>query len=119
MLDDLSIVCLVVKGNDCAEVFEGRYFMSVGFHGGGSDVHTQLEVFFGTVHKLTNPCCKTFRENEVFAAVGMLSNKEAQNFDEVSVQRHFLYGQVFHCKLLVSSPNRWTRTHLTPALRAP
>jgi hypothetical protein len=53
--------------------------------------HTQLEVLLWTAHELAHPRCKTLGKDEIFTAVRMLSNKEAQNLDKVSVQRHFLY----------------------------
>ena len=69
VVDDLTVVELVVQSDTSSEVFQSREF----------------EVLFGTNHELGHAGCKAFRENEVLAPEVVLSNEEAENFDEMRI----------------------------------
>ena len=48
------------------------------------------------VHKLRYSSRKPLRDYEVLATERMLADEEAENFDQMRVQRHFLNGEIVH-----------------------
>lgn len=48
-------------------------------------LRTEFEVLLWTAHKLADPGCETLRQDEVFTAIRMLTNEEAQDFNKVGI----------------------------------
>ena len=77
VLNNLPVVCFVVYSNDSAEVFERSYTKSARQKSLATARPTQFEMLLRTSHQLANARSKAFREDEVFAAIRMLSDEEA------------------------------------------